>query len=235
MRQTIATRAVLVVGLGLLVLAAAGAAAALDMQQLIAPYRRALDDRAVGEVSVHVYGDPPRPSAPDVNLDGVSVVLLPYSGELDAELDGIKRHLRDSLKTYLDAVPDVTTARTTHEQAMLWAGGGELIRGEVSDARGLARLAGVPAGEWLLLAWRSERHPGKVPKLKPQEVKGFRDIPISTGHTVVTYWRMRLEIHAGELASVSLNDRNVWMTGVQEELHLMQGAPKRTDSKKRGQ
>ena len=105
------------------------------------------------------------------------MLLLPYSIGFDSELDEIKAHFRDSLRNYMGAAADVVSARTAYESGLLWAGGGELIRGEVSDAQGLVRLTGVPAGEWVLLAWREEALPGKAPKPKRQETKGFRDIP----------------------------------------------------------
>jgi len=223
----------LLLSLGLAALVGAPPVAAEDMKELVVPYLRARDDHAVGEVAGRAYGDPPRPSAPAVPYDGVSVLLLPYSAGLESELDSIKEHLRDSLRNYMQAVTDVTSARTAHESALLWAGGGELIRGEVSDGRGLVGLAGVPIGEWLLLAWREEAHQGKAPRLRPQETRGFRDIPLSTGHSVVSYWLTRLQVRAGETTPVDFNDRNVWMTAVREDLHLMQGTSRKVEPKKR--
>ncbi len=213
--------------LGLVALVRAQPVPAEDMKELVAPYLRARDDHVVGEVVGRAYGDPTRPSAPAVPHEGVSVLLLPYSVGLESELDGIKEHLRDSLRTYMGAVADVTSARTAYEGALLWAGGGELIRGEVSDGQGLVQLAGVPVGEWLLLAWREEVRPGKALRLRPQETRGFRDIPLSAGHSVVSYWWMRLQVRAGETTSVDFNDRNVWIAAVQERLYLMQGSPSR--------
>ena len=217
----------LLLSLGLAVLVGAWPGAAEDMKELIAPYLRARDGHAVGEVAGHAYGDAPRPSAPAVPYEGVSVLLLPYSAGLESELDSVKEHLRDSLGNYMRAGADVTSARTAHESALLWAGGGELIRGEVSDRQGLVRLAGLPLGEWLLLAWREEAHQGRASRLRPQETKGFREVPMSTGHSVVSYWMMRLQVRASETTAVDFNDRNVWMTAVREDLHLMQGTSRK--------
>ena len=50
---------------------------------------------------------------------------------------------------------------------------------------------------------------------------------MSTGHSVVSYWLMRLQVRAGETTSVNFNDRNVWMTAVREDLHLMQGTSRK--------
>ena len=217
----------LLLSLGLAVLVGAGPGAAEDMKELIAPYLRARDGHAVGEVAGHAYGDAPRPSAPAVPYEGVSVLLLPYSAGLESELDSVKEHLRDSLGNYMRAGADVPSARTAHESALLWAGGGELIRGEVSDGQGRVRLGGLPIGEWLLLAWREETKQGRAPRLRPQETKGFREVPMSTGHSVVSYWMMRLQVRASETTAVDFNDRNVWMTAVREDLHLMQGTSRK--------
>jgi hypothetical protein len=216
--------ALLILG-GLLAVGGGPPVSADDMTDLVVPYLRARDDKRVGEVMGHALGDPTHPTAPGVPYEGVSVLLLPYSVGFDSELDDIKAHFRDSLRNYMGAAADVVAARTAYESALLWAGGGELIRVEVSDARGLVRLTDVPAGEWMLLAWREEAHPGKAPKLKLRETKGFRDIPMSAGHSVVSYWWMRLEVRAGETTPVDLNDRNVWMAAVREDLIFMQGLP----------
>jgi len=203
-------------------------ASADDMAELVAPYLRARDDHRVGEVVGRALGDPTHPNAPAIPYEGVSVLLLPRSIRVDSELDDIKAHFRDSLGNYMGAAADVMAIRTAHESGLLWVGGGELIRGEVSDAEGVVRLTEVPAGKWLLLAWREEMHPGKVQKPKLQETKGFRDIPVSAGYSVVSYWLLRLEVRPGETTSVSLSDRNVWMAGVRENILQTEGPPTRT-------
>jgi hypothetical protein len=151
-------------------------------------------------------------------------MLLPSSPSVESELDGIKEHLRDSLKHYMGAAADIDAVRSAYESDLVWVGGGELVRGEVSDAQGLVKFAGVPAGEWVLLAWREEARLGKAPKLRVQETRGFRDIPVIVGHSVVTYWRLRIQVMSGETTSVDLNDRNVWIAAVHEHLQMMQGS-----------
>ncbi len=74
----------LLLSLGLAALVGAPPVAAEDMKELGVPYLRARDDRAVGEVAGHAYGDAPRPSAPAVPYEGVSVLLLPYSAGLES-------------------------------------------------------------------------------------------------------------------------------------------------------
>jgi hypothetical protein len=56
---------------------------------------------------------------------------------------------------------------------------------------------------------------------------------MSTGHSVVSYWLMRLQVRAGETTSVDFSDRNVWMTAVREDLHLMQGTSRKAEPKRR--
>jgi hypothetical protein len=212
--------------LGLLMLRGGPPVSADDLTDLVAPYLQARDGLRLGEVVGRVLGDPPHPNAPAIPYEGVSVLLLPRSVAFESELDGIKEHLRDSLKSYMGAAAQVMSARSAYESDLLWAGGGELIRGEVSDAQGLVRLTGVPAGEWVLLAWREEAHPEKPHMLKAREARGFRDIPVSAGHSVVTYWWMRLQVRAGETTSVDLNDRNVRIDAIKEDLFLMQSFPR---------
>jgi hypothetical protein len=197
-----------------------------DLTGLVAPYLRARDDRAVGDVQGHTLGDPARPTAAPVPYDGVSVMLLPRSPDFEGQLTAIKAHLRDSLNTYMGATAEVTQARTAFERDLLAAGAGELIRGEVSNAQGDVRLSGVPAGNWLLLAWRDVAYPGKAPKLKGSDATGFRNVPMEAGYSVVTYWLMPLTVRAGESTPVDLNDRNVWLTGIHEDIRIIEGRPK---------
>src|SRR5215831_8115934 len=202
---------------------AAASAGADGMADLVAPYLRARDDRVVGEVVGRAYRDAARPTAPVIPLEGVSVMLLPYSPSVESEIDDIKEHLRDSLKHYMGAAANIDAARDNYESDLVWVGGGELVRGEVSNAQGLVTFAAVPAGEWVLLAWREEVRPGKPPKLRAQETRGFRDIPVSVGHSVVTYWWMRIRVTSGETTTVEFNDRNVWVAAIHEHFQMMHG------------
>jgi hypothetical protein len=218
---------------GLASLAGVVPAAAQDATSLIAPYLQARDAHSVGTVAARALGDPPRPTASPVPYEGVSVMLLPHSSEFEAQLQSIKEHFRDSLKHYMDATVEVTDARAAYERTLLAAGGGELIRGEVSDARGVARLAPLPAGEWILLAWRSQPHGSQSAKPRHENLGVFRDVPVSTGYWIVTYWLAPLAVRAGETTEVALGDRNVWLTAVREERSVRDGASKTGASKKR--
>ena len=212
-------------GAVLSLLLAAGAAAccpassaAEERRELVAPYLRGLEGGQMGQVDGHASGLPRRASGAAVALDGVSVVLLPKAAEVAAKLDAIKVHLRESIATYVDAYADVTALREGYERELLAAGGGQLIRGEVSDGSGRFRLEGVPAGEWLLVAWRQEEHAVKAARAPSKDASKYPDIQVLTGYGSVTYWRMQLTVRAGEATPAELSDRSVWLTAVREEL-----------------
>ncbi len=82
---------------------------------------------------------PARRAGPAPQPD-VSVVLLPYSAALEAELDAVKAGLRDSVDAYARAVTRIETARVDYERALVAAGGGALVRSEITDAQGGARV-----------------------------------------------------------------------------------------------
>jgi hypothetical protein len=204
-----------------------------DPTALVAPYLQARDSHSVGAVVGRATGDAARPSAAPLPYEGVSVILLPNSPELATELEGIRDHARDSLARYMEATADVMDSLAAYERALLAAGGGELIRGEVSDARGLVRLDEIPAGKWLLLAWRTQSHPGKASKIRRQDATAFHELTVSSGHSVVTYWVMPLVVQVGQTTEFDLNDRNVWLNGVRAETRQVDGQPKSTTNKRR--
>jgi len=186
-------------------------------RELLTPYLAGLEARSVGDVDGRAFGEPARASGAPVPLEGVSVVLVPFAAEVEAQLDSIKTHARDSLTTYAGAYADVTAVRVGYERELLSAGGGELVRGGVSDSSGVVRLVGLPAGEWLLLAWREESHAAKGGKAAPKDMNRYRDIPVMTGYAAVSYWRMRVSVVPGTVTPVTLSDRAIWLTAVREE------------------
>jgi hypothetical protein len=144
-------------------------------------------------------------------------MLLPYSTTLAVDLDAVKRSWRDSGWSFVGAAEKVRALRADYERELSMSGGGELVRGEVSDADGRFRLTGVPAGHWVLLAWKEAPHARNVRKLKPKDASKFTDNMEHAGYAAVTYWYRDVEIGAGAVASVSLNDRNAWLTVIREE------------------
>lgn len=204
-------------GLGVAwVASAASPAAAPDVASLVAPYVAARHRGEVGEVSGSAHAGSRTPAGSAIPYESVAVKLFPSSPEFEGELDGAKAALKDSLRTYVAAADRVTAARGAYERALVSAGAGHLIREEVSSPAGHFRFRAVPAGQWLLIAWRSVEHATPGRKVPRREADRFVGNVERTGHLVVTYWRTRLEVSAGKVAEVALTDRNVWMTGVLE-------------------
>jgi hypothetical protein len=208
-------------GLALLLAAAvglgAGAAAASAPAGLLVPYVAAREAGAVGTVEGIAQAEPRRPGQPPSPMEGVLVHLVPYAEDFVQELDRVKAGLRDEARAFLDSGRRVAEAQRRYERRLLGAGGGGMIRGEVSDAAGAFRFASVPAGRWLLLAARTTRHAVASRRLTPAEVRQFRGNPERSGYAAVTYWRVELQVRPGEVAAVTLHDRNGWLTAIEEE------------------
>ena len=202
------------VGLGAL----GRAASAEDRQALAAPYLRALQSGAVGQVEGHAYGESRKASGTPTPYEGVSVLILPYTPDIDAQLDVIKAHQRDSIASYTDTHAEIVSVRTAYERDLLAAGGGELVRGSVADAAGVVQLTGVPEGEWILLGWREESHAIKGARVPPKDASRYPDLPVTTGYGAVSYWRTRISVRPGETTAVNLSDRGIWLTAVREEV-----------------
>lgn len=216
MRPTRAGRLALVMA-GLLLSPGSGPAAEADLTDLARAYLKAGAEQAPGVVVVRAYLEPTRSSAAPAPQPDVSVTVLPYSPALVADLDAVKAELRDSVDVYTRAVARIETTRVDYERALLAAGGGALVRSEITDARGGARLGDVPAGEWLVLAWREGGHLAKRFKLREQDAKRYPNVPTSVTYSVVTYWRARVAVNPAETVEIVLSDRNVWMTAPRQE------------------
>ena len=215
-RAVLRTRAGLI-ALGLLLSPVAGPAADGDLTDLVRAYLKTGAEQAPGAVAARAYVEATRPTAGPAPQPDVSVVLVPYSAALEAELDAVKAGLRDSVDTYARAVTRIETARVDYERALLAAGGGALVRSEITDAQGGAQVGDVPAGEWLILAWREGGHTAKRFKLRDQDAKRYPHVPSNVTYSVVTYWRMRVTVKPAETVEIGMNDRNTWMTGARQE------------------
>jgi hypothetical protein len=202
---------------GLLLSPGPGPAADGDLADLVGAYLKTGAEQAPGVVAARAYVEPTRPTAAPTPQPDVSVVLLPYSAALEAELDAVKGGLRDSVDAYARAVTRIETVRVDYERALLAAGGGALVRSEITDAQGAARVGDVPAGEWLVLAWREGGHTAKRFKLRDQDAKRYPHVPSNVTYSLVTYWRMRLAVKPAETVEIAMNDRNTWMTGARQE------------------
>jgi hypothetical protein len=202
---------------GLLLSPDQGPAADGDLAELVRAYLKTGAEQAPGAVAARAYVEPTHRSAAPAPQPDVSVVLLPYSPALEVELDAVKAGLRDSVDAYTRAVGRIETARVDYERALLAAGGGALVRSEITDAQGGARVADVPAGEWLVLAWREAGHTAKRFKLRDQDAKRYPHVPSNVTYSLVTYWRMRVTVKPAETVEIAMSDRNAWMTGPRQE------------------
>jgi hypothetical protein len=201
----------------LLLDAVSGSPAAADLTDLVGAYLKAAKEQPPGVVATRAYLEAARPTAPPAPQPDVSVVLLPYSAKLEADLDAVKAGLRDSVDAYLRASGRVETVRVDYERALVAAGGGSLVRNEATDAQGSARLGGVPAGQWLLLAWRESGHVGRKLKVNQKDARRYPDVPTNVTYSVLTYWKSRVTVGPGETVEVAITDRNAWMTAGRQE------------------
>ncbi len=200
-----------------LILVTALAVSAGDASIALEPYLRARDEGRTDAVSGEAFAEPRGPTGPPTPHGDVSVLLLPYSVDFEAELDRIRAGLRESSLAYVGAAGRLRAARESYEHELLFAGGGELIRGEVSDASGRFRFAEVPAGSWLILAWREIPHGASARRIPGRDQGAFVGTVERLGYVAVEYWRLRVEVRPGEASQVRLHDRNIWATVVREE------------------
>ncbi|HSE03981.1 MAG TPA: hypothetical protein VLK35_07500 [Methylomirabilota bacterium] len=212
----------------LLLGAVPGRAADADLEALVAAYLKAGREQAPGTVAARAYVEPMRPTSGPTPQPDVLVVLLPYSARLEADLDAVKAGLRDSVDAYTRAVGRVESARVDYERALVGAGGGALVRSEVTDAQGAARLGDVPAGEWLVLAWYEGGHTAKRFKLRDQDAKRYPQVPTNVTYSVVTYWRSRVTVGPSRTVEVTLTDRNPWITAARQESGNPSGPQQKT-------
>jgi len=210
--------------------AALGLASVALAQGVDAPlerYRDAAAQHELGGIRGRAFQERRKPTGPDTPLTGTSIALLPRSEAWLLRLSGIKRGARDSLETYRDAAPAVRRAREAYEKRLLEAGAGDLPQGATVDADGRFSLEGIPAGPWVLLAFRASTYVSKTPLERPvppgQLRQPARPLPYLApdklaGYYVVTYWLRELNVAAGSVEPVELTDRNVWLSGVAENL-----------------
>jgi hypothetical protein len=202
---------------GLLGGAGVGRAAEESVADLAAPYLKAKEQKSLGTLAASAVADPPRPSGDPIPQSAVSVMVLPFRAGFQSELDAAKASLRESVDAYVQTVGRIETARVDYEKALLDAGAGELVRTGQTDAQGAVRLPDLPEGDWLVLAWREGGHLTKKFRLRGNETTKFPDVPTSVTYSVVTFWRTRVAVRAGETTEVALNDRNVWLSAARQE------------------
>lgn len=220
-------------GLAAIVAITCATSRADDRREPVAPFLRALEKKAFGTIEGEAFADPRRPSAPPTPFEGLSALIVPYAADVEERLDAIKKRQRDSMASYTEAHSDVVAVRAEYEHDLLAAGGGELIRGGVVDAKGKLRLEEVPEGEWLLLAWREDTHAVKPGHTQSKDIGKYAETPTLTGYGAVSFWRMRVSVKAGQISEVRLTDRSVWLTAVREDYTYPDSGAKKSTGKKR--
>ena len=180
-----------------------------------APYVAAREAGRLGSVHALALADAARPSLAPTPVEGVTVAILPWSGDVEARLDAIKAGTRGSMEGFMAAASAVRAALTAWERDLSAAGGPSLPQRATTDGTGSVRFGGVPAGDWLLVAWREETtRTERAAKLPKRDRGGFVVAPEVAGHTLVRYWRSRLSVVEGQTAEATLTDRGVWLSAV---------------------
>ncbi|HET7343266.1 MAG TPA: hypothetical protein VFL90_17495 [Methylomirabilota bacterium] len=205
----------------LAVLLVAAPAAALDVA--VEPYRQASLAGTVGTVTGRVYAESRTPNGPAQPITGTTVTLLPRSQALVLELERLKEQSRQSSKAFAAAAPAMRRAQDEFERALLTAGAPDLSPRMQVAADGTFRVADVPAGDWLLVAWHSSPADVSVAKSRPRDRQLYQLDKRLTGYQAVIVWLRDLMVSAGQTSTLELTDRNEWFRGVIEERSLDAG------------
>ncbi len=188
--------------------------AAEGIASAVAAYQEALAAGRVGSLEASALADPAKPAGTPTPVPGVNVAILPWSAEVEARLDAVKASRRTSMQSYLSSVSDVQSVLTAWERDLAANGAKDLVRHATTDAGGSVRFSDVPAGDWLLVAWRSEvTRADRTVKPRRDDAK-FVAGPVSAAHSVISVWRWKLAVVQGETAEAALTDRGVWLSGV---------------------
>jgi hypothetical protein len=188
----------------------AGAGAAFDVDPV--RYRAAV---ATATVAVRAYAEP-RPNVPETPLTDTTLVLLPRSEALLARVAEIKAGARDSLAKYRGAVTAVRLAHEELAQALVDAAAEELVRRGAVDAAGAGSFDGVPAGDWILIAWRSEFVNAPSGKTSRRDRRMYSLGAPLEGYRAVSVWMRELRLTPERREAIELTDRNVWFSGIEE-------------------
>jgi len=187
------------------------------LQSLLPPFVAASNEGRAGEVKGSVVLEPKTPRGAAIPLPGATLVLVPRSPELLRDLEQVKARARESEAGYLGAATEVTRLKERFEQALVDAGAGALVFPGASDAGGMFVFSRVPAGEWLLLGRYETIHRPRGSHPSPRDRRNFRLGPQPAGYRAVTYWLVPVRVAQGDVATVELTDRNLWLRGVVQE------------------
>ena len=201
---------------------AVSAAGALDVD--LKAYDEARRRGEMVSVEGRVYNERRKPNADDEPVPRATVVLLPRSEALVRRLDDLRAQARDSAAAYREAATKMRQAREAYERQVWEAGSPELVVSTVVDSGGRFALADIPAGRWLVWVTHSEFVSAQSPSVPARERGKFRLSPRLVGYYAERAWLRELEMTPGTVATVDLNDRNVWFAGVVEDRVLDAGS-----------
>ncbi|MBI1736322.1 MAG: hypothetical protein HYR51_14210, partial [Candidatus Rokubacteria bacterium] len=129
-------------------------------------------------------------------------------------LDGLKAAARDSTASHRDAAPAMRRVLDELERALREAGAAALVHTAPVDAGGRVVFAAIPAGDWVLVAWRSVRVDSRG-SARPRDRRGPR-AAVGAGYRAVSVWVREITLGAGAQEAVELSDRNIWFSGADE-------------------
>ena len=178
----------------------------------------------VGEVSGTAFAPGRSPSSPEVPLTGLTLVLLPRSAPLLDGLERIRRQSRGSLPAHRSAIPEMRRLVEATMTDLRAAGQTAAIRSSTVDAGGRFALTEVPAGDWVLIGYRSV-HVDRASQDTAKESGTFLPQPRLVGYDRVMVWLRALAVEPGRPEVVEFTDRNVWFEGVEEKTAARDRAP----------
>jgi hypothetical protein len=198
-------------GLALLLAYVSNAGATLDVD--LARYR---DAPTSGSVAGRVYEERRRPASPDVGIAGAVIAMVPRSAAVVERLARIKEGSRVSLRRHEETIPALRRAWESYQERLVAADGATFVRSATSDDAGHFRILGLPRGDWLLLGWRTVTTTDASAGGSKFDRRTFNLKPTPGGYRTVEVWLRELEVDDGSV-TLQLTDRNVWLSGVEEQ------------------
>ena len=193
------------------------AASAQALEVNLDAYRDARRAGALGAMAGRAVAEPRSLSAAAQPLTGTIVAVLPRSEALMARLERLKEGARESSTAFAAAAPAMRRTREAYERELWEAGAPDLTPTVLVDAEGGFRIDDLPAGAWLVFAWRTMLVDVSGEKLKARERSLFLSRARLRGFQSVTIWLRAVELAGGATARIELTDRNAWFRGVVEE------------------
>jgi len=186
-------------------------------------YRVAAAAGRLGTVSGRAFEEPRARRGAETPLAGFGVTLLPRSDAFLARLARLRDDAREDLKAYRTSARLLVDARRDYERALADAGAADLARYTVVEPDGTFRFESVPAGAWIVVGLRPVFVGKDAGPPRPKEKETFARQPRLVGYHAVSVWIREVDVVPAGVASVTLTDRNVWMTAIEEKRVLDAG------------